>query len=837
MAQEKEYFAFISYQRKDEEWADKLRNKLEHYRLPSSVRKQDASLPKEIRPIFRDALELAGGVLAKEIETALQQSKYLIVICSPNSAKSPWVNKEIQTFIDLGREDHIIPFIIDGTPFSDNEDTECFPPALRSLKGEKELLGININELSRDAACIKVVACMFGLKFDTLWQRHERERRKKRNKVIAGISVLALLAVVVAGWIWRQNKQVNEKEWQRLEEQSKVVAKEAISLVDNGDSYTAQRILMEVLPKDLNHPDRPFVPETESALRYALMNNTAVIKRNNYAYHSVSFSPDGHRLASTSADGDVIIWNADDGRQLWKAKEQYGETYSVSFSPNGRYLMVETFMYGEYTTWIWDSTDGTLLQRLDVSKPCFSPDSKCIISVSNDRAVVWDIESGTALKTFDEVVYSVCYSPDGKQVVSETPNNTFVIWDAETGRVLRKFDGYNDIINCIVFSHDGSLVGNASRDGTIKIWSVNTGRLLQTLNDDNNDICSVNFSPNDQHIVSASGNGNVKIWNVKTGTLLQTLIGHTDYVSSVQYSPDGHRIASCSSDGTIRLWDLGVADSQPMTMDSPTLLFKDVSDTSNENILMAADSIIMWNVGNECKLLSVGNQDVNISTITQSPDGKEFVTASWDTIKIWDANTGKLIRMLNGHTDNVNSVAYNSKGDLIVSTSTQWDGTIRIWNANTGEQIHHLNDNGIEANFACFSPDDKYIVSASSDNTLELWSVETGQKTLSFQGHTGFVNYVNFSHDGRYIVSASDDGTVRVWNTQTGDLVQTFKGYEYTVKYAAFSSDERSIITISSDKSIRIWSFPPFQQLMDEARNRFKDSPLTPEERQKYHLD
>ena len=178
MTQEKEYFAFISYQRKDEEWADRLRNKLEHYRLPSSVRKQDASLPKEIRPIFRDALEFAGGVLAKEIEIALQNSIYLIVICSPNSAKSPWVNKEIQTFIDLGREDRIIPFVIDGIPFSDNDETECFPPALRSLKGEKELLGININELSRDAAAIKVVARMFGLKFDTLWQRYEREKKR-----------------------------------------------------------------------------------------------------------------------------------------------------------------------------------------------------------------------------------------------------------------------------------------------------------------------------------------------------------------------------------------------------------------------------------------------------------------------------------------------------------------------------------------------------------------------------------------------------------------------------------------------------------------------------------
>ena len=211
METNKEYFAFISYQRKDEEWADRLRNKLEHYRLPSSVRKQNASLPKEIRPIFRDALELAGGVLAKEIETALQQSKFLIVICSPNSAKSPWVNKEIQTFIDLGREDRIIPFIIDGTPFSDKPDTECFPPALRSLKGEKELLGININELGRDAASIKVVARMFGLKFDTLWQRYEREKKRKRWMWIGGALLSGLICLGIASYIAQKNEELKRQ--------------------------------------------------------------------------------------------------------------------------------------------------------------------------------------------------------------------------------------------------------------------------------------------------------------------------------------------------------------------------------------------------------------------------------------------------------------------------------------------------------------------------------------------------------------------------------------------------------------------------------------------------
>ena len=303
MAQEKEYFAFISYQRKDEEWADRLRNKLEHYRLPSSVRKQDASLPKEIRPIFRDTLELAGGVLAKEIETALNNSKFLIVICSPNSAKSPWVNKEIQTFIDLGREDHIIPFIIDGTPFSDNPDTECFPPALRSLKGEKELLGININELSRDAACVKVVARMFGLKFDTLWQRYEREQKRKRLIWIGGSILLALLGMSIGGYFVKQNRTI-ERQKERLQEDSVIMSNhlmriqgDSILLSAKNDSIANQNVLIQNQRDSLDISNKLLTEECDNVLRAQsravtekakeLIRNGNVITGAALAYHMI----------------------------------------------------------------------------------------------------------------------------------------------------------------------------------------------------------------------------------------------------------------------------------------------------------------------------------------------------------------------------------------------------------------------------------------------------------------------------------------------------------------------------------------------------------------------
>ena len=195
------YYAFISYKREDEKWAKWLQKKLESYGFPVALRKENPMLPAKIRPIFRDQSELSGGNLKEEIEKGLNGSKYLIVICSPRAAQSPWVSKEVQYFIDNGREDSIIPFIIGGSPNATNPEEECFPEGLRQLSGEKEILGININEMGREAAAIKVIARMFGLRFDTLWQRHERAKRRRRLSVIAGVILFSLISFSVGAYM------------------------------------------------------------------------------------------------------------------------------------------------------------------------------------------------------------------------------------------------------------------------------------------------------------------------------------------------------------------------------------------------------------------------------------------------------------------------------------------------------------------------------------------------------------------------------------------------------------------------------------------------------------
>lgn len=305
--QPKEYYAFISYKREDEKWAKWLQHKLEHYRFPTNLNGR-TDLPKHIRPTFRDVTDLKPGLLAEEINNALRNSEWLIVICSPRSAKSPWVCKEAQTFIDLGRADHIIPFVIEGTPFSNDPANECYPEALLNLTGSKELLAANINEMGREAAVIKVVARMFNLRFDSLWQRYEREQRRRRNVIITSTIAVVLFISGIAFWMYLQRQETLRANWEMMANQARMVAEKSKEEVRNGNAYDAIIALLEMLPED---GSRPYVAELDEALRMAY--DSLQVRRWNHKYlgrsfKRVGFSGNGERILGMD-DASITVYD------------------------------------------------------------------------------------------------------------------------------------------------------------------------------------------------------------------------------------------------------------------------------------------------------------------------------------------------------------------------------------------------------------------------------------------------------------------------------------------------------------------------------------------------
>jgi eukaryotic-like serine/threonine-protein kinase len=191
------YRAFISYSHRDSAWASWLHGSLERYRPPKSLigtLTDRGEVPKRLTPIFKDRDELPSATdLGTLINAALAGSAAQIVICSPQAAKSKWVNEEILAFKRLGREDRIFCLIVDGEPNATDlpgrQDEECFPPALRFRLGPNgELSATRSEPVAADArrgkdgkhyAKLKVISGLLGVGLDTL-RRREQQRRNRR---------------------------------------------------------------------------------------------------------------------------------------------------------------------------------------------------------------------------------------------------------------------------------------------------------------------------------------------------------------------------------------------------------------------------------------------------------------------------------------------------------------------------------------------------------------------------------------------------------------------------------------------------------------------------------
>ena len=198
------YRAFLSYSHADEKWARWLMRRLESYRVPAGLVGTpgvDGPIPAKLGQVFRDRDELpSAGNLGSVINQALQDSGALVVICSPASAQSRWVNAEIQAFRALHGDDRIFSFVVSGDPASREPDTASFPPALIEPENaggpEREPLAADARKEGdgRERAFLKLVAGMLGVGFDDLAQREAQQRHRR----MAMITIASMLGMAIA---------------------------------------------------------------------------------------------------------------------------------------------------------------------------------------------------------------------------------------------------------------------------------------------------------------------------------------------------------------------------------------------------------------------------------------------------------------------------------------------------------------------------------------------------------------------------------------------------------------------------------------------------------------
>ena len=190
-----------------------------------------------------------------------------------------------------------------------------------------------------------------------------------------------------------------------------------------------------------------------------------------------------------------------------------------------------------------------------------------------------------------------------------------------------------------------------------------------------------------------------------------------------------------------------------------------------------------------------------------SPDGKRALTAAEDkTARLWDVETGRCLRVFEGHKDLVRDVAWSASHGRALTTSN--DGTLRLWDVATGRCLRVLEEENGFPNGPAWSADGRRALSGSTHGHLvRLWDVETGRCLRVFEGHKDWIACTAWSPDQRYALSGGSDKdrTMRLWDVETGRCLRVFEGHTSYVFNVAWSSDQRLALSGSYDNTMRLW--------------------------------
>jgi WD40 repeat protein len=388
------------------------------------------------------------------------------------------------------------------------------------------------------------------------------------------------------------------------------------------------------------------------------------------------------------------------------------------------------------------------------------------------------------------------WSPDGNTLASAgTYDVTVRLWDTRSGRPLRILRGHTAETSHVKWSPDGRTVLCAGgQSGALSSWNAITGTKLGTL-EMGEYIRGLSWSADGKSAVVVGQGLAVRTWDAEKNKILRTFGEVKDNFLCVAWDPDSKLIAAGTPKDT-RLFD--AAGKLVQTLPSPAYALA-WTDKGKNLATLLPDSVKVWESDKLLTTIPV----VDGRTLGVSPDFSTFVVGSWASFAVHDRKTAKLVRRF----DNLAGTdpPYWWAGKNLVTGI----GSLKLsqWDADTGKRLRVLEGHTAAISAVSFSPGGKLLATASHDKTVKVWEAGTGNLTQTFTEHAAPVLAVSFAPDGKLVASASADKKVLIWEAASGKLLQTLTGSTQNVTALAWKpGGSTTLLTNGLREAAQLWN-------------------------------